>query len=110
MGLTALLYNWGFFTVLGFARVPMHLDTHQLGISLHPAGECLSRSFAVFAATPGLQARFGIAPTLYVNLVLFAGRHRRHRPVREQPRRCSSGGSSPPGCLSASTIRLPPRP
>jgi len=33
MGVTALLYNWGFFTVLGFAPFPMHLDTHQLGIA-----------------------------------------------------------------------------
>ncbi|KIF67366.1 MFS transporter, partial [Streptomyces sp. AcH 505] len=31
MGLTALLYNWGFFTVLGYAPFPMHLGTHQLG-------------------------------------------------------------------------------
>jgi MFS transporter, ACDE family, multidrug resistance protein len=33
MGVTALLYNWGFFTVVGFAPFPMHLDTHQLGIA-----------------------------------------------------------------------------
>src|SRR5579884_4063091 len=31
MGLTALLYNWGFFTVLGYAPFPMHLGPHQLG-------------------------------------------------------------------------------
>jgi MFS family permease len=70
MGLTALLYNWGFFTVLGFAPFPMHLDTHQLGIAFTGWG-VLVAIFAVFAA-PRLQARFGIAPTLYVNLVLFA--------------------------------------
>jgi MFS family permease len=70
MGLTALLYNWGFFTVLGFAPFPMHLDTHQLGIAFTGWG-VLVAIFAVFGA-PRLQARFGIAPTLYVNLILFA--------------------------------------
>ena len=48
----------------------MHLDTHQLGIAFTGWG-VLVAIFAVFAA-PRLQARFGIAPTLYVNLVLFA--------------------------------------
>ncbi len=70
MGITALLYNWGFFTVLGFAPFPMHLDTHQLGIAFTSWG-VLVAICAVFAA-PRLQARFGIAPTLYVNLTLFA--------------------------------------
>ena len=70
MGLTALFYNWGFFTVLGFAPFPMRLDTHQLGIAFTGWG-VLVAIFAVFGA-PRLQARFGIAPTLYVNLTLFA--------------------------------------
>jgi MFS family permease len=70
MGITALLYNWAFFTVLGFAPFPMHLDTHQLGVAFTGWG-VLVAIFAVFAA-PRLQARFGIAPTLYVNLTLFA--------------------------------------
>jgi MFS transporter, ACDE family, multidrug resistance protein len=70
MGLTALLYNWAFFTVLGFAPFPMHLDTHQLGVAFTAWG-VLVAIFAVFGA-PRLQARFGIAPTLYVNLILFA--------------------------------------
>jgi MFS family permease len=70
MGLTALLYNWSFFTVLGFAPFPMHLDTHQLGIAFTGWG-VLVAICAVFVA-PRLQARFGIAPTLYVNLTLFA--------------------------------------
>jgi len=70
MGLTALLYNWGYFTVLGFAPFPMHLGTHQLGIAFTVWG-VLVAIFAVFAA-PRLQARFGLARTLYVNLALFA--------------------------------------
>jgi MFS transporter, ACDE family, multidrug resistance protein len=70
MGLTALLYNWGFFTVLGFAPFPMHLDTHQLGIAFTGWG-VLVAIFAVFFA-PRLQARLGIARALYLNLTLFA--------------------------------------
>jgi MFS transporter, ACDE family, multidrug resistance protein len=69
MGLTALLYNWGFFTVLGYSPFPMHLDTHKLGLVFTCWG-VLVAIFAVFAA-PRLQARFGIARTLYVNLALF---------------------------------------
>jgi ACDE family multidrug resistance protein len=70
LGLTALLYNWGFFTVLGYAPFPMHLGIHQLGLVFTGWG-ILVAIFSVFGA-PRLQARFGIAPTLYVNLALFA--------------------------------------
>jgi MFS transporter, ACDE family, multidrug resistance protein len=70
MGITALLYNWGFFTVLGYAPFPMELDTHQLGYVFTGWG-VLVALFSVFGA-PRLQARFGIARTLYVNLALFA--------------------------------------
>ncbi len=69
MGLTALLYNWAFFTVLGYAPFPMRLDTHKLGIAFTAWG-ILVAIFAVFGA-PRLQARFGIARTLYANLALF---------------------------------------
>ncbi|MEY9890873.1 hypothetical protein ABIA31_004538 [Catenulispora sp. MAP5-51] len=31
LALTALCYNWGFFTLLGYAPFPMKLGTHQLG-------------------------------------------------------------------------------
>jgi ACDE family multidrug resistance protein len=70
MGLTALCYNWGFFTVLGYAPFPMNLGTHQLGYVFTGWG-LLVALFSVFAA-PRLQARFGIARTLYFNLALFA--------------------------------------
>jgi len=56
--------------VLGFAPFPMHLDTHQLGLVFAGWG-VLVAIFAVFVA-PRLQARLGIAPTLYFNLTLFA--------------------------------------
>jgi MFS family permease len=70
MGLTALCYNWGFFTVLGYAPFPMHLGIHQLGYVFTGWG-VLVAIFAIFGA-PRLQARFGIARTLYFNLALFA--------------------------------------
>lgn len=70
MGLTALLYNWGFFTVLGYAPFPMHLGTHQLGYVFTGWG-VLVGVFAIFGA-PWVQRRLGVARALYLNLALFA--------------------------------------
>jgi len=66
MGLMALLYNWGFFTMLGYAPYPMKLNAHELGLVFTGWG-LLVALFSVFFA-PRLQARFGTAPVLYVNL------------------------------------------
>ncbi|TCC64726.1 MFS transporter [Kribbella pittospori] len=66
MGLMALLYNWGFFTMLGYAPYPMEIDAHKLGLVFTGWG-LLVAAFSVFVA-PRLQARFGTAPVLYVNL------------------------------------------
>ncbi|WP_432091849.1 MFS transporter [Streptomyces sp. NRRL F-5630] len=70
MGLMALCYNWGFFTVLGYAPYPMELDTHQLGYVFTGWG-LLVAFFSVFGA-PWLQAKLGVAKALYLNLALFA--------------------------------------
>ena len=70
MGLTALCYNWAFFTVLGYAPFPMNLGTHQLGYVFTCWG-VLVALFAVFVA-PRLERRLGVARTLYLNLTLFA--------------------------------------
>ena len=70
MSLTALCYNWGFFTLLAYTPFPMHLGIHQLGYVFTGWG-ILVAIFAVFAA-PRLQARFGTARTLYVNLALLS--------------------------------------
>ncbi|MFG2881141.1 MFS transporter [Streptomyces sp. NPDC048297] len=67
MGIMALLYNWGFFTMLGYAPYPMELDAHQLGLVFTGWG-LLVAAFSVFFA-PRLQARYGTAPVLYANLV-----------------------------------------
>ena len=70
MGLTALLYNWGFFTMLGYAPYPMKLSAIRLGFVFFGWG-LLVAIFSVFVA-PRLQARFGTAPTLYANLAALA--------------------------------------
>ncbi|TDV44834.1 MFS transporter [Actinophytocola oryzae] len=70
MSLTALCYNWAFFTVLGYAPFPMGLGAIQLGLVFTGWG-VLVAIFSVFGA-PKLQARLGIARTLYLNLFLFA--------------------------------------
>src|SRR4051795_1871309 len=71
MGLTALLYNWGFFTMLRYAPYPMKLDAIQLGFVFFGWG-LLVAFFSIFGA-PKLQNRFGTAPSLYGALGFFAG-------------------------------------
>src|SRR4029078_4326325 len=70
MGVTALLYNWGFFTMLGSVPFPMHLSIYGLGAVFFGWG-LLVAVFSVFVA-PRLQGRFGTAPTPYVHLALVA--------------------------------------
>lgn len=70
MGLGALLYNWAFFTMLGYAPFPMDLPAIDLGWVFFGWG-VLVAIFAVFGA-PWLQKRFGTGPTMYAALTLFA--------------------------------------
>jgi MFS transporter, ACDE family, multidrug resistance protein len=62
-GLTALFYNYGFFTLLAWTPFPLGLDAHQLGLVFFGWGVCLAIT-SVFVA-PRLQARFGTVHTLY---------------------------------------------
>jgi MFS family permease len=65
-----LLYNWGFFTLLGYSPFLMHLSPLRLGAVFCGWG-VLVAIFAVFAA-PWLKQRFGTPRTLYANFVLLA--------------------------------------
>lgn len=70
MSVAALLYNWGFFTMLGYAPFPMDLSITQLGWVFFAWG-VLVAFFSVVGA-PWLQRRFGTAVSLYVAFTLFA--------------------------------------
>jgi MFS transporter, ACDE family, multidrug resistance protein len=67
MGIMALLYNWGFFTMLGYAPYPMELDAERLGLVFTGWG-LLVAAFSVYFA-PRLQARFGTVKVLYANML-----------------------------------------
>jgi MFS family permease len=69
MSITALLYNWGFFTMMGYAPFPMGLSAMRLGLVFFGWG-LLVAFFSVIGA-PALQRRFGTAPALYAALALF---------------------------------------
>lgn len=66
LGLTALLYNFGFFTLLAYTPFPLGMDAHGLGLVFFGWGLCLA--FASVFVAPKLQRRFGTLRTMYVNL------------------------------------------
>jgi ACDE family multidrug resistance protein len=70
LGLTALCYNFGFFTLLAYTPFPLRLDAHGLGLVFFGWGAMLAVT-SVFLA-PKLQARFGTLPTMYAMLALIA--------------------------------------
>ena len=69
-GGVGLLYNWGFFTLLGYAPFLMGIDSPvKLGLVFCAWG-ILVALFAIWGA-PALKARFGTPKTLYGNFVLM---------------------------------------
>ena len=56
-GLTAVFYNFGFFTLLAYTPFPLHMSIHQLGYTFTAWGVLLA-IFAVFVA-PRVGRRFG---------------------------------------------------
>ncbi len=69
--LVALLYNFGFFTLLAYTPLPLHLGVHQLGFIFFAWGVLLAIG-AIFIA-PRLLRRLPPVPLLIVTMVLVAG-------------------------------------
>ena len=67
VAVTALLYNFGFFTLLAFTPFPLDMTAQQIGLIFFGWGVCLAFT-SVFVA-PRLQRRFGTIPTLIANLI-----------------------------------------
>ena len=70
VAITALLYNFGFFTLLAFTPFPLNMGAHEIGLIFFGWGLCLAFTSVVVA--PRLQHRFGTIPTLLVNLTLLS--------------------------------------
>ncbi len=68
-GVTACLYNFGFFALLAYAPFVMHLDEHGLGYVFLGWGLLLAFT-SVFMA-PRLQQKFGTVKSMCVMLALF---------------------------------------
>ncbi|CAH2713100.1 Multidrug efflux protein YfmO [Neobacillus rhizosphaerae] len=70
LGISAALYNFGFFTLLAYAPFVMGLDEHGLGFVFLGWGLLLAIT-SVFMA-PKLQQRFGTVKSMCSMLILFA--------------------------------------
>lgn len=70
VGLTALLYNFGFFTLLAFTPFPLDLGAQQIGLIFFGWGLLLAIT-SVFVA-PRIQRRFGTLPGVVGALLGFA--------------------------------------
>ena len=71
MSVTALFYNWGFFTLLAYTPFLMHLGIRQLGYVFTCSGNP-GRHSSPCLSLPRLQPRFGTPKTLYVGFALLA--------------------------------------
>ena len=67
VSVTALLYNFGFFTLLAFTPFPLDMSAHEIGLIFFGWG--LALAFTSVVVAPRLQHRFGTVPTLLVNLL-----------------------------------------
>ena len=67
VAITALLYNFGFFTLLAFTPFPLDMSAYQIGLIFFGWGVALAFTSVIVA--PRLQRRFGTVPTLLVNLL-----------------------------------------
>ncbi|OMB76814.1 MFS transporter [Mycolicibacterium farcinogenes] len=69
VAITALLYNFGFFTLLAFTPFPLDMTAHQIGLIFFGWG--LALAFTSVVVAPRLQHRFGTVRVLILNLVAF---------------------------------------
>ncbi len=67
VSITALLYNFGFFTLLAFTPFPLDMSAHQIGLIFFGWG--LALAFTSVVVAPRLQHRFGTVNVLVVNLL-----------------------------------------
>ncbi|RDI47211.1 MFS transporter [Nocardia mexicana] len=70
VSITALLYNYGFFTLLAYTPFPLDMGTYAIGFIFFGWGLLLALASVVFA--PKLQRAFGTVPMIAVSLALFA--------------------------------------
>jgi MFS family permease len=70
VGITALLYNFGFFTLLAWTPFPLGLGAHAVGLVFFGWGVLLAFTSVVVA--PRIQRRFGTLPGLVGALLGFA--------------------------------------
>lgn len=70
VGITALLYNFGFFTLLAWTPFPLAMGAHQVGLIFFGWGILLAFTSVVVA--PRIQRRFGTLPGLVGALGGFA--------------------------------------
>ena len=70
VSITALLYNYGFFTLLAYTPFPLNMGTYSIGFIFFGWGLLLALASVVFA--PRLQRMFGTVPMIATALALFA--------------------------------------
>ncbi|USG66431.1 MFS transporter [Brevibacillus ruminantium] len=70
LAVTALLYNYGFFTLLAFSPFVLHMDEHSLGYVFFFWGVMLAITSVIIA--PRLQEKYGSIATLRIMLLLLA--------------------------------------
>ncbi|WP_135456108.1 MFS transporter [Mycobacterium sp. DL99] len=69
VSITALFYNFGFFTLLAFTPFPLDMTAHQIGLIFFGWG--LALAFTSVVVAPRLQHRFGTVRVLILNLLAF---------------------------------------
>jgi MFS transporter, ACDE family, multidrug resistance protein len=70
VGITALLYNFGFFTLLAFTPFPLDMNAYQIGFIFFGWG--LALAFTSVVVAPRLQHRYGTVAVLTTNLLAFS--------------------------------------